>query len=80
MTNKSTAKPRRVWFYSLRGRLISTSIIITIFAMGLAAYFTARTIKQEINANTIRELSSTLATCDLFLNNKLAALNATTQA
>ena len=80
MENKSPSKPRRIWFYSLRARLILAVIVTTLFAMSLAAYFTARTIKQEINANTIRELDATLSTCNLFLKNKLAALNTTTQS
>ncbi|MEA3332058.1 MAG: ATP-binding protein [Pseudomonadota bacterium] len=80
MNNKAPTKSRRIWFYSLRARLILAVIIITLFAMTLAAYFTARTIKQEINANTIHEIGATLSTCNLFLENKLAALNATTQS
>ena len=37
MKNKAPAKPRRVWFYSLRARLILAVIFITLFAMTLAA-------------------------------------------
>ncbi len=80
MKNNASAQPRRVWLYSLRTRLILAAIITTLFAIAVAAYFTARTIKQEINANTIRELNATLSTCNLFLNNKLAALNTITQS
>jgi len=80
MENKTPSRSRRVWFYSLRARLILAVIIITLFAMALAAYFTARTIKREINANTIREIDATLSTCNLFLNNELTALKAATQS
>jgi len=80
MKNRAPVKPRRVCFYSLRSRLILVAIIVTLFAIAVAAYFTARTIRQEINANTIRELDAILSTGDLFLDNKLAALDATTQS
>ncbi|MEA3348413.1 MAG: PAS domain S-box protein, partial [Pseudomonadota bacterium] len=80
MKDKNPAKRRRAWLYSLRVRLILAVIIITIFAMGLAAYFTARTVKQEINTNTSREISTMLSTCKLFLNHKLDSLDTTTQS
>ncbi len=80
MKDNAPVRPRSAWLQSLRARLILTAIIITLFAITIAAYFTARTIKQEINANTIRELNATLSTCDLFLDNKLATLKAIVQS
>lgn len=76
---KKNSPQRRFQIYSLRLRLILAVVCVTFFSMGLTAYFSSRTIKNEINGSCAREIDTSLATCNLFLKHRLESLETTTQ-